>query len=131
MTQQPKLPDGTWSVNKDEKKMIREFGRELTKFILDYAQKNSVAGHFFHTKIVAGGFQYFMEVQNQKAKLVGDDVLVSQATIEKYGLNKLLAEPFEEEPEAPAPEDKPAEAAPAGVPSPIQREDMGPEGAAA
>lgn len=100
MAENPKLPDGTWAVNKEDKELIVDLGRELTKFILNYAKAK---GETFHTKIVAGSFQYFMELQNQKAKLVGDDVLITQAALEQYGLGNKIDEPFTEPEPAPTP----------------------------
>lgn len=92
--QKPKLPDGTWAVTKEDKDAIVSFGRELTKFVFDYIAKQN--RETFHAKIIAGGFQYFMDIQAQKAKLVGDDVLIAQAAMEKYGLGNKIDEPFVE-----------------------------------
>jgi hypothetical protein len=98
--QKPNLPDGTWAVTKEDKEAIVKLGRELTKFLLNYAQAQ---GPMFHTKIVAGGFQYFMDLQNQKAKLIGDDILITQAALEQYSLGNKIDEPFTEVEPAPAP----------------------------
>ena len=91
---QPNLPDETWSVNKEEKDIILDFGRKFTKFVFDFAKEKG--GKTFHTKLVAGAFQYFMEIQRQKNKLIGDDVLIAQETIERYGLGDKIEEPFQE-----------------------------------
>lgn len=93
MADKPKLPDGTWAVTKEDKEVIVDLGRALTKFILEYARSK---GTMFHTKIVAGGFQYFMDLQNQKAKLIGDDILITQAALEQYSLGNKIDEPFTE-----------------------------------
>lgn len=88
----PNLPDGTWAVTAEDKKEIVSFGRELSKFIFDYIAK--LGKDKFHAKIVAGGFQYFMDIQAQKSKLIGDDVVIAQETLEKYSLGNKIDEPF-------------------------------------
>lgn len=90
---QPKLPEGTWAVTKEDKEHIVELGRELTAFILEYAKKQ---GETFHAKIVAGAFQYFMDVQAQKAKVVGDDILIAQDAMARFNLGDKISEPFTE-----------------------------------
>lgn len=105
MAQGPEMPKDTWSVTAEEKSEIRAFGRELHKFILEYAQKTAKNGRF-HAKIMFGGFQYVADIQNQKSKMIGDDILVAKDTIERYGLNEALVEPFEDEPQAPVPQEE-------------------------
>lgn len=94
MSQNPKLPEGTWSINAEDKKEIVAFGRELSKFIYGYVKSKGVTR--FHTKLVAGAFQYFMDLQTQKAKIVGDDILIAQDTLEKNGLGAEVNEPFDD-----------------------------------
>jgi hypothetical protein len=89
-----KLPEGTWAVTKEDKEAIVKMGRELTKFVFDYI--NGLGAKTFHAKIVAGAFQYFMDVQQQKSKLIGDDVVISQVITETYDLGKFVEEPFTE-----------------------------------
>lgn len=92
-TQKPNLPDQTWAVTKEDKEKIVAFGRELHSFILGYANHHNESGKF-HSKIIAGGFEYFFGLQKQKATLIGDDILVSQDAMEKHGLGVFVAEPF-------------------------------------
>ena len=92
---QPKIPEGQWAVNENDKEVIRKFGRELSKFVFEYARANMIESKFFHLKFVAGAFQYFMDLQSQKAKVVGDDILATQDSIDRYGLGAVLTEPFE------------------------------------
>lgn len=96
----PQLPDGTWAVTKEDKEIIVDFGRKLSKFIFDYAKAAAKDGKF-HTKIVAGGFQYFMDMQKQKAALVGDDILIAQVALEQYNLGPKITEPFTDVEEIP------------------------------
>lgn len=105
-TTKPKdLPEGSWAITKDDKLEIQKFGRELHKFILGYCKTNAINGKFFPWKIVTGGFDYFQQLQSQKVKLQGDDILVTQDMIEKFGLGEFLEEPFTPVVEEPAPEE--------------------------
>lgn len=114
---QPKnLPEGSWAITKEDKVEIQKFGRELHKFILGYCKTNAINGKFFPWKIVTGGFDYFQQLQSQKVKLQGDDLLVTQDMIEKFGLGEFLEEPFTHV-EAPAPEETKGEDSPSPVPS--------------
>ncbi len=104
--QTPKIPEGSWAVTESDKEIIRKFGRELSKFVFEYARANMIESKFFHLKFVAGAFQYFMDLQTQKSKVVGDDILATQDSIDRYGLGNILVEPFEKiveevKPEAP------------------------------
>lgn len=94
MQQKPKLPDQTWSITKEEKKKIVDLGRELTKFIFDYAKKSDGK---FHVKIAVGACQYFTDLQRQKAELVGEDLIASQDALERFQLGNMINEPFTEE----------------------------------
>lgn len=94
MPQTPKLPEETWSINKEEKEIILDLGRELSKFIFDYAKRKELPT--FHLKYVAGAYQYFMEVQRIKTNLLGEDLLITQAAIEHFGLGDKVEEPFQE-----------------------------------
>lgn len=91
--QNPELPEGTWAITEEDKALIQKFGRALSGFVLEYAKTNGVDGKF-HTKTIAGGFEYFMSLQKQKGQLIGDDVLMSQDTMEKYNLGADMVEPF-------------------------------------
>lgn len=90
----PEMPDQTWSVNKEEKAKIVDLGRKLTNFIFNYAKENMDAPGRFHPKIVAGAFQYFQEIQQQKARAVSDDLLIVQSMVAEYDLGKFIDEPF-------------------------------------
>ena len=120
------LPDGTWAVSKEDKPKIRAFGRKLVEFIRQYAKEEG--GGTFHTKLVAGGFQYFMDVQSQLSKLVGDDLVLAAKVLTENALGDKIEEPFADAPE-PAPverasvppkagEDVPGPTAPADAPAP-------------
>jgi len=91
----PNLPEGQWSVTKEEKKVIIDFGRKLTKFVFDYANDNKSNGRF-HLKVVAGGFQYFMDLQKQKATVISDDLIIVQDAMSKHNISPELSEPFVE-----------------------------------
>lgn len=95
MAQKPNLPDGTFTINKDDKKVVVELGKKLRTFLLDFAQEKKS----LHIKIIAGAFQYFMEIEGQKGKLIGDDVALSQEVLVKYGLGDKIEEPFQDGPE--------------------------------
>lgn len=100
MQRKPALPEREWSITKEEKGKIVEFGRVLSKFIFEYARKEGADSGKFHSKIIAGGFQYFMDLATAKARAVSDDYLIVEDTLEKYGLGKGIDEPFtDSEPE--------------------------------
>lgn len=84
------LPDGTFAINQEDKKEIVALGRDLRKFVLEYAAKKPN----FHLKIVAGAFQYFMDIETQKKNLIGDDVALSQRVLAAEGLGTRINEPF-------------------------------------
>lgn len=99
------LPEGSWAITKEDKKEIQKLGRELHKFFIQYAKANAVNGKFFPWKIITGSMDYFQQLQGQKVRLVGDDILAVQDLLERYELGSLLEEPFEhvEAPVEPAP----------------------------
>lgn len=125
----PEVPAGSWPITKEDKANIRELGRELNKFLQAHF---STAGTV-HIKVLAGAFQYVMDLQAQKAKVIGDDFIISQEVIVKYNLSGLVHEPFEDdpEPEAELPLEKPTEVEQATVvPTDQSNPDLGivPEG---
>lgn len=91
--QQPNLPDGTWAIAKEDREKILKFGRELTAFINGYVEKNSEGGRF-HLRLIFAGFQYFGQIVDQRGKLMADDAVISQETMQKYGLGTEIVEPF-------------------------------------
>lgn len=117
--QKPKsdLPEGSWAITKEDKLEIQKFGRELHKFVLGYCKSNAIHGKFFPWKIITGGFDYYQQLQSQKVKMAGDDILITQDSIEKYSLGDLLEEPFTPSPEVEASEDSPSPV-PVEVPAP-------------
>lgn len=100
---QPELPAGQYAINAADKEQIRAFGRELTKFVNAYVAKHES----FHIKLIAGGFQYFMMLQDQKANLLNkafEDMIKMDDYLVRLSLNDKLEEPFAEIPVAPAEE---------------------------
>ena len=89
------LPEGSWAITKEDKKEIQKLGRELHKFFIAYAKTNAINGKFFPWKIITGSMDYFQQLQGQKVRLVGDDILAVQDLLERYELGSLLEEPFE------------------------------------
>lgn len=118
----PELPEGTYSVSKEDKEEIRKFGRELNKFIQDYARKNAKGPGMFPFKIIVGGLDYVVQIHQQRASVVRDDYLCSLDEFENKNLFDLLIEPFAEEPEIKVEESAPADS----IPSPVNLAD-GPE----
>lgn len=100
---QPEIPEGQWAITKEDKIAILELGRELHKWL----QAKFAGEGTKHIKIVAGSFQYVMDLQSAKAKAVGDDFVIAQEAIGKFNLGDKINEPFAEvlEPEE-APETK-------------------------
>jgi hypothetical protein len=94
MAEKTKLPEGTWSVSKEDKQKIVEMGRAVSEFVFDYINKNGFKT--FHVKIAAGAFQYFMDVCGQKEKLIGEDLVICQAVTENYKLGEFIQEPYAE-----------------------------------
>lgn len=121
MSQEKKadLPEGTWAITKEDKKEIQKLGRELHKFLLEYAKANPIGDKFFPWKVITGAFDYFQQLQSQKVRLVGDDVLAVQDLLERYGLASALQEPFThvEEPTEPAKEELPGGDSPSPAPA--------------
>lgn len=90
----PQMPDGTWAVSKEDKAMIVEFGRFLSKQVSDYA--NSKEG--LPVRILAGALQYVMDVQMSKVKAISEhcnsNIITTDALISSYGLGDKIEEPF-------------------------------------
>lgn len=89
------MPDETWSITSAEKDKIREFGRKLNLFIREYFKDEKS----IHLKLIAGGFQYIMQLHNQGAKLIADDFAIANAAVLSFGLAGSLEEPFENIPD--------------------------------
>lgn len=117
----PDLPEGTWAITKEDKKEIQKLGRALHKFLLEYAKTNPIGDKFFPWKIITGAFDYFQQLQSQKVRLVGDDILAVQDLLERYGLASVLQEPFThvEEPVEPAKEELPSGDSPSPAPTEV------------
>ena len=115
------LPEGSWAITKEDKKEIQKLGRELHKFFIQYAKTNAISGKFFPWKIVTGSMDYFQQLQSQKVKLVGDDILAVQDLVERYELGSFLEEPFTHV-EAPTPEVPPVAEndSPSPAPAPVE-----------
>ena len=90
MARTPETPDGSWPITKDDKVEIQALGRELVKFFQGYFKDRDTV----HIKILAGSFQYVMELQSQKAKVLGDDFVIAQRAITQYSLAEKIEEPF-------------------------------------
>jgi len=108
----PELPEGTYAITKQDKEVIRNFGRELNKFIMDYARRNARGPGLFPIKIVFGGFDYFQQIHQQRARTVADDLLMTIDEFESKNLHDSIFEPFADEPEVETPVDTPEVAAP-------------------
>ena len=97
--QNPQLPDQTWPITKDDKVQIQELGRKLNDFLHEHFKgKESV-----HLKIIAGGFQYIMGLQEQKIKLIGDDFILTDKAAANFNLKDRIEEPFTVAPDEPEP----------------------------
>lgn len=98
--QQPQQPSNDqWPITKDDKVQIQELGRELQKFLGNHFKgKESV-----HVKIVVGAFNYIMDIQSQRTKLVGDDFIIAGKSVAAANLTDKIEEPFTVEPELPEP----------------------------
>lgn len=98
MAQDNQMPDGTWPITNDDKVEIQALGRELEKFLQGYFKDREQV----HLKIVVGGFNYIMDLQTQKTKLIGDDFLLADKSVRAAKLENRLEEPFQAIP-APVP----------------------------
>lgn len=91
----PQLPNATWAITADDKIKIQELGRKLVEFLAEYYKgRDSV-----HVKQVVGGFQYVMDLQEQRKTILGDDFIISQSAFNQNKLNDRLEEPFQQMPE--------------------------------
>lgn len=96
---QPQTPNDTWPITRDDKVEIQELGRKLQSFLQgEFKDRDQV-----HLKIVVGAFNYIMDLQTQKTKLIGDDFIVAEKSVKAAKLEDRLEEPFTVEPEAPEP----------------------------
>lgn len=93
----PQVPDGQWTINKEEKGEVLALGRKLNAWLLDQAKEQGVT---FHMKLIAGAVQYVMDLHKRKADIVADYPLVMEKAFADAGLGNELEEPFNEpEPE--------------------------------
>ena len=97
--QQQQAPQDNWPITKDDKVQIQALGRELHKFLNhQFNGKEAV-----HIKIVVGAFNYIIDLQTQRTKLVGDDFLIAQKSVSAAKLEDKIEEPFDVEPDLPEP----------------------------
>lgn len=97
--QKKEMPNDTWPITKDDKVVIQALGRKLNEFFQkEFAGKESV-----HVKIVVGAFNYIMDLQSQKTKLIGDDFLLADSAVKAAQLTGRIEEPFTVEPDVPEP----------------------------
>lgn len=89
------VPEGSWAITAEDKPKIREFGRALTSFVENYAKEKKET---LEMKIIAGGFQYFVEVQTQLGRILSDDFTLSRKVMAENGLGDKINEPFEDTP---------------------------------
>lgn len=93
------MPQDTWPVTKDDKVQIQELGRKLNEFLKkEFAGKESM-----HLKILVGAFQYIMDLQAQRGKLISDDFILAEKAVLSAGLDVKIEEPFTVEPDLPEP----------------------------
>lgn len=91
---QGQMPADTWPITRDDKIEMRDLGRKLTAFLQTYFGDRERV----HIKIIAGAFNYVMDVQKQKANLIGDDFALSNKFIKNNNLAEQVEEPYEIEP---------------------------------
>lgn len=95
----PEMPNETWPITRDDKVVIQDLGRKLNEFLKkEFAGKESV-----HVKIVVGAFNYIMDLQTQKTRLIGDDFVLADKSVKAANLSSRIEEPFTVEPELPEP----------------------------
>ena len=93
------MPNDTWPITADDKVMIRDLGGKLQSFLADtFKGEDSV-----HVKIVVGAFNYIMDLQTQKTKLIGDDYIIADKSVIAAGLTEKIQEPFAPDPVAAEP----------------------------
>lgn len=136
----PRLPEDTWTVNTEERAEIQALGRKLNQWLMaQFSDRDSV-----HTKLVAGAFQYVMQLQKERATVIGDDFIIAHKAIEEFGIADRVEEPFAPAPEpteieeaTPAPSEVGGPEAPVGpevpaapeAPAPAPVEEAAPEAA--
>ena len=110
------IPAGAWSISKDDKRKIRELGKELDKFLAGY----KVSGGVLETKIVVGAFDYVSQMINLRSKIISDRYLYLRECVQQKGLEAMMAEfePFQDKPEDDAPEVEDIEHDAKGHPTP-------------
>ena len=93
------LPAGQWTVSNKDKKLIRELGKELEKFIAQFAKTHDG----LETKIVVGAFDYVSQMINLRSKLISDRYMYLRECVSQKGLETMMAEfePFQDTPEVP------------------------------
>lgn len=97
--QQQQMPNDTWPITRDDKVEIQELGRKLFAFLQgEFKDRDQV-----HLKIVVGAFNYIMDLQTQKTKLIGDDFILADKSVKAAKLEEMVEEPFTVEPEEPEP----------------------------
>lgn len=97
--QPAEMPKDTWPITRDDKAVIQDLGRKLAIFL----EKEFEGQDTLHTKIVVGAFNYIMDLQTQKTKLIGDDFLMAGKFIRSAKMEEQIEEPFTPEPELPEP----------------------------
>ena len=97
--QNPEMPNDTWPITRDDKVQIQELGRKLYEFL----QKETAGKESVHIKIVVGAFNYIMDLQTQKTRLIGDDFVLADKSVKAANLSGRIEEPFTVEPEVPEP----------------------------
>lgn len=114
------MPEGQWTVTPEERAEIQALGRKLSQWLMaQFSDRDSV-----HIKMVAGAFQYVMQLQKEKSTAIGDDFLIAQKAIEEFGISDRVDEPF-----APLPTPEPPTEIEEATPVPSV--DEGPSGPAA
>lgn len=89
--EQPKMPEGTYAITREDKVKIQAFGRKLHAFVIQEVKENPD----FNVKTMYGGIDYLNEIITQKRKLVNEDLGIVFAAIEEKGLVSKLKEPFD------------------------------------
>ena len=123
---EPRLPEGQWTVTPEQRAEIQALGRKLHQWLMaQFSDRDSV-----HIKLVAGAFQYVMQLQKEKSEAIGDDFMIAQKVIEQFGLSDRIEEPFapmptpepptEIEEATPVPTTEDGLAAPAGPSAPVE-----------
>lgn len=93
------MPDNTWPITKDDKVEIQALGRELQSFLQGYFKDRDQV----HLKLVVGAFNYIMDLQTQKTKLIGDDFILADKAVKAAKLEEKIEEPFTVPPDVPEP----------------------------